>query len=59
MNFIVEFEREVDGSWIAEIPAIPGVMVYGITREEAANRVEALAHEVEAATPAANPLKLR
>jgi predicted RNase H-like HicB family nuclease len=39
----IEIEREDDGRWIAEIPALPGVMVYGQTREEAVARVEALA----------------
>ena len=39
----IEFEREKDGRWIAEIPTLPGVMAYGQTREEARGRVEALA----------------
>ena len=39
----IEFEREDDGRWIAEIPLLPGVMAYGATREEARGRVEALA----------------
>ncbi len=39
----VETEREEDGRWIAEIPELPGVMVYGQTWEEAITRVEALA----------------
>jgi predicted RNase H-like HicB family nuclease len=42
----VETEREDDGRWIAEVPALPGVMVYGRTREEAIMRVEALALRV-------------
>ena len=42
----VETEREEDGRWIAEVPALPGVMVYGATREEALARVEALALRV-------------
>ena len=42
----VETERETDGRWIAEIPAIPGVMAYGESREEAIARVEALALRV-------------
>jgi hypothetical protein len=25
----IEFEREEDGRWIAEIPVLPGVMAYG------------------------------
>lgn len=39
----VETEREADGRWIAEVPELPGVMVYGRTRQEAINRVQALA----------------
>lgn len=39
----IEFEQEDDGRWIAEIPALPGVMAYGATRNEAKANVEALA----------------
>lgn len=39
----IEFEREEDGRWIAEIAALPGVMAYGATRDEARGKVEALA----------------
>ena len=39
----IEFEREDDGRWIAEIPALRGVMAYGATRQEAQGKVEALA----------------
>ena len=46
MNLSIEFEQEVDGRWIAEIPQLPGVMVYGVTRDEARARVEALALRV-------------
>jgi predicted RNase H-like HicB family nuclease len=46
MKFSIEFERENDGRWIAEIPQLPGVMVYGATKEEAQSRVEALALRV-------------
>jgi len=46
MTFAIEFELESDGRWIAEIPELPGVMVYGATRQEAKVRVEALALRV-------------
>ncbi len=46
MRFNIEFEREEDGRWIAEIPDLPGVMVYGATRDEAQSKVEALALKV-------------
>ena len=39
----IEIEREDDGRWIAEVTELPGVMVYGQTREEAVARAEALA----------------
>ncbi|MGB9031579.1 MAG: type II toxin-antitoxin system HicB family antitoxin [Acidobacteriaceae bacterium] len=46
MRFNIEFDQEEDGRWIAEIPELPGVMVYGSTREEAQSKVEALALRV-------------
>jgi predicted RNase H-like HicB family nuclease len=46
MRFNIEIEQEEDGRWIAEIPELPGVMVYGATREEAQSKVEALALRV-------------
>jgi predicted RNase H-like HicB family nuclease len=42
----IEFERERDGRWIAEIPALPGVVAYGTSKVEARGRVEALALRV-------------
>jgi len=42
----IELEREDDGRWIAEVPSLPGVMVYGESREDALARVEALALRV-------------
>lgn len=46
MNLAIETEQETDGRWIAEIPQIPGVLAYGVTRAEAIARVEALALRV-------------
>jgi predicted RNase H-like HicB family nuclease len=40
---VIELDREEDGRWIAEVSGLPGVMVYGQTRDEALARVEALA----------------
>jgi predicted RNase H-like HicB family nuclease len=45
-KLVIELEREDDHRWIAEVPSLPGVMVYGATREEALARVEALALRV-------------
>ena len=41
--FTVEFDRENDGRWIAEIPKLPGVMAYGPTKQEALQKVYAIA----------------
>ena len=44
--FAIETDREADDRWIAEIPALPGVLAYGGTRAEAIARTEALALRV-------------
>jgi predicted RNase H-like HicB family nuclease len=46
MRLTIEIEREDDGRFIAEVPELPGTMVYGQTREEATARVQALALRV-------------
>jgi len=46
VNLTIEINCEVDGRWIADVPELPGVLVYGNTREEAIARAEKLAHEV-------------
>ena len=46
MNFTIETEREDDGRWIAEVIELPGVLIYGKTREEAVAKVQALALHV-------------
>lgn len=46
MDYSIEFDREDDGRWIAEIPQLPGVMVYGATQQEAESKVQALALRV-------------
>jgi len=42
----IEIEREKDGRWIAEVPNLPGVMVYDKTRAQALAKVEVLALRV-------------
>lgn len=42
----VVVDREEDGRFIAEIPELPGVMVYAGSRDEAIGKVEALALRV-------------
>lgn len=46
MPLAIEIEQEEDGRWLAEVPAIPGVLAYGQTREEAIERVQALSLRV-------------
>jgi predicted RNase H-like HicB family nuclease len=47
MKLTVELDREkTDGRWIAEVVDLPGVMVYGATREEALAAAQALALRV-------------
>ena len=46
VTLTIEIERENDGRWLAEVPALPGVMTYGQDRDEAVARVQALALRV-------------
>lgn len=48
ITLLVEVEQEEDGRWIAEIPELPGVLVYGKTMDEAKAKVQALALRVVA-----------
>ena len=43
MTFTVEYEREDDGRWLAEVLELPGVLAYGQTSEEAIAKTQALA----------------
>ncbi|MEX0781954.1 MAG: type II toxin-antitoxin system HicB family antitoxin [Dehalococcoidia bacterium] len=42
----IETEQETDGRWIADIPQLPGVLVYGVTQAEAIDAARALALRV-------------
>ena len=42
MKYKIECEQEEDGRWLADVPALPGVMAYGASAEEAKAVVEAL-----------------
>jgi predicted RNase H-like HicB family nuclease len=44
--FTIELENEADGRWLAEVPALPGVLCYGQDRDEAVAKVQALALRV-------------
>ncbi|HEX8212027.1 MAG TPA: type II toxin-antitoxin system HicB family antitoxin [Longimicrobium sp.] len=63
MELNIEIERETDGRWLASIPALRGVMVYGATRAEAVLNVQALALHViadrmEHGEPVPDPLRI-
>ena len=46
MTLSIELDREADGRWIAEVPALAGVLCYGTDRDEALAKVQALALRV-------------
>jgi predicted RNase H-like HicB family nuclease len=48
MTFTVEYEREDDGRWLAEVIELPGVLAYGRTSDEAIAKAQALALRVVA-----------
>ena len=46
MHIGIEYEQEQDGRWLAEVPQLPGVLVYGATANEAMVKAETLALQV-------------
>jgi len=46
MPLRIEVEQEDDGRWLAEVPALPGVLAYGESRAAAVEHVQALALRV-------------
>ena len=46
LRLTIEIEREEDNRWIGEVPALPGVLVYGATAAEARAKAQALALRV-------------
>jgi predicted RNase H-like HicB family nuclease len=42
-SLAIEYYREEDGRWLADIPALPGVTAYGRTKKQATAAVQALA----------------
>lgn len=59
MKFLTTLERDEDGVWIAECPAIPGCVSQGATREEAlANIHEAIAACLEVRAERGLPLTI-
>jgi len=43
MKFTIEYEREEDGRWIAEVLELPGAMAYGNSPDEAMAHAKAIA----------------
>lgn len=59
MKFVTTLDRDEDGVWIAECPAIPGCVSQGSTREEAiANVREAIAACLEVRAERGMPLTI-
>lgn len=48
MDLSLVVEQEADGRWIAEVPELPGVLVYGASRSEAGAKAKVLALRVVA-----------
>ena len=46
MSMMIITQREDDGRWIADVPSLSGVIVYGANRDEAITRVKELALDV-------------
>jgi predicted RNase H-like HicB family nuclease len=42
-SLAIEYHREEDGRWLADIAALPGVTAYGRSRRQATAAVQALA----------------
>jgi len=51
VTFTVEYEREDDGRWLAEVVELPGVLAYGDNSDEAIAKAQALALRVLADRP--------
>lgn len=47
MGHRIEFEKEVDGRWIANIPELPGIMAYGSSKREAEAKVRTIASYIQ------------
>jgi predicted RNase H-like HicB family nuclease len=64
MQLTIQLLSETDGCWIAKVPELPGVLVYGSSREDATLKAKTLALRVVAEeiehgeiTPAADTLQ--
>ena len=48
MIYTIELEQEADGRWIAEVVELPGALAYGLSPEDARDRVQAIALRIAA-----------
>lgn len=46
MTLTVECEQEFEGRWFAEVPQLPGVRGYGVTRDAATEQALSLAYRM-------------
>jgi predicted RNase H-like HicB family nuclease len=59
MKFTVTFDRDVDGVWVVECPAIPGCVSQGDTNEQALENIkEAIAACLEVRAERGLPLTI-
>jgi len=61
MKLTIESEKEEDGRWLAEVLELPGVMVYGQTKQEGlakAQALRALAERLEHGEMLAEPINI-
>ena len=57
MKFLVTLDRDEDGIWVAECPAIPGCVSQGATREETLQNIrEAIKLSLEVCAERGLPL---
>lgn len=48
MDLKLDCEQETDGRWLAEVPQLPGVLAYGVSRNDAMAKAQVLALRVMA-----------
>ncbi|HSF32673.1 MAG TPA: type II toxin-antitoxin system HicB family antitoxin [Candidatus Tectomicrobia bacterium] len=59
MKFLVTLDRDEDGVWVAECPAIPGCVSQGATREETLQNIrEAIKLSLEVRAERGLPLTI-
>lgn len=46
MKLAIKLDREVDGRWIAEVPELNVLFLYGESKPDAINRAQSAAREI-------------